>query len=261
MPTAELKGRRIAYETYGSEGPWVSIIHGGLAGAATWRPVANRLSRTTRLLTYDLRGYGGSDLGDGDFSCGDLAADLLALWDDVGLDHSVVLGFSLGGCIAQHLVELAPERLDGLLLESTTARLDPEAAESFLSRASTVEESGVEEDVSEHLQRAFSEGFRSKQPELVAQYADKLRDVDPQTQSRTFRALAEHDGRGMVAMARCPILIIRGGQDQTMHAEYVREIGELNSEARAVVLASAGHTIHIEAPSVFCHLVTDFVSA
>ena len=82
----------LARETSGTEGPWVTLVHGGLVASETWRHVAAALSRDRRVVTCDLRGYGAS-MALASPRVSDHAHDLIELWDDRGIDRGVVVGF------------------------------------------------------------------------------------------------------------------------------------------------------------------------
>lgn len=261
MPHAEVNGLRVAYHVHGDEGPWLTVVHGGLVGAVSWQRQASRLSAFCQVLTYDVRGYGDSDAGDESFAFTDLAGDLIGLWDTLGVERSFVLGFSAGGCVAQHMAAAAPDRVEGLVLESTAACLEPNAAAEFADRADAVARDGVGADVGEHVRRAFSARFRAEQPEVVSEYAAEIQRADAVTLARTFAALAAFDGRPALASVACPVLALAGGEDQGMHGGYAREIGRLAERSRVVVVPHLGHTMHIEAPSMFCHVVSDFVTS
>src|SRR5690242_13268761 len=115
MPTIERDGASLYYEEHGS-GPALLWIPGtGLRGI-TWEDQVERFQDAYRCITVDLRGSGASTGSDRDFSVQDLAADLAAVCDHLGVDRAVVIGLSLGSAVAQELALLRPNLVSGLVL-------------------------------------------------------------------------------------------------------------------------------------------------
>src|ERR1035438_3113648 len=85
-----------------------------------WEPVLRNLKRHFRLVLVDNRGSGRSDLPSGSFGVADMAGDVLAVLDRAGIRRAHVMGVSLGGMVAQELAVDHPQRVDGLVLVSTT---------------------------------------------------------------------------------------------------------------------------------------------
>ena len=76
----------------------------------------------------------------------------------------------------------------------------------------------------------------------------------------TFRAVARYDRLAEVGRIRCPVLVVAGDEDAAMGVPTAAELRDRIPEASLVVLRGAGHTIHIERPSTFAHLVSDFMA-
>jgi pimeloyl-ACP methyl ester carboxylesterase len=87
---------------------------------AGWQPVLRRLRRRFRLVLVDNRGSGGSDLPWAPFRVADMAADVVAVLDDARIRRAHVMGMSLGGLVAQELAAGYPDRVDALVLVSTS---------------------------------------------------------------------------------------------------------------------------------------------
>src|SRR5581483_4793692 len=85
-----------------------------------WGPLRERLARRYRVLSYDNRGIGESEIPPGPYTVDELAADGVAVLDEAGVERAHVLGASLGGYAAQALAAAAPERVERLVLASTS---------------------------------------------------------------------------------------------------------------------------------------------
>src|SRR5581483_11699268 len=92
-----------------------------------WGPLRERLARRYRVLSYDNRGIGESEIPPGPYTVDDLAGDGVAVLDEAGVERAHVLGASLGGFAAQALAAAHPDRVDRLVLACTS----PGGGDSF----------------------------------------------------------------------------------------------------------------------------------
>lgn len=115
----EIAGRRLAWRSVGGGAPLL-LVNGYAATAADWDPaMLARLSRSFEVICPDNRGMGDSELGEGELTVASMAADLLALLDELELDRLPVAGWSMGGFVAQRLAIDHPGRVSGLVLAGT----------------------------------------------------------------------------------------------------------------------------------------------
>jgi len=136
-------GGRLAYEEAGT-GPPLLLVS-GLGGLASfWRGFAQACSARFRVVTYDHRGVGRSSPLAGATSIADMAADLLALLDHLGIAATSLVGHSTGGAIAQHLAIHHPGRLSRLVLSATFARPCPYFQRLFEGRLEILDRLGLE---------------------------------------------------------------------------------------------------------------------
>ncbi|MEX2556641.1 MAG: alpha/beta hydrolase [Actinomycetota bacterium] len=261
MPSCLIRGADFHYELAGDAEPVLTLVHGGLAHSAVWRSQVPPLSLHARVLSLDLRGYGESGGADSGCTVAGWARDLIGLWDALELESSYLLGFSLGGMIAQEVALLAPERVAGLVLQSTSARLDEDARRAFMLRADVVEATGLAEELATHLQRAFSPRFLAEQPELVECYRREVARTDPAVLAASFRAVASFHRLDELPRISCPTLVLAGEEDQGGFARDALALRATIPNAALAILAGVGHTIHLEAPSTFTTMVRDFVDS
>lgn len=120
MSSFQFEGRKIAYTVHG-EGPRVTVlIHGLLFNQRLYRPLARELAgRGHRVITIDLLGHGLSDrpTDTQEYSMGAYARQVVGLLDHLGIDTAVVGGLSLGANTTLEVAALAPERVQGMLIE------------------------------------------------------------------------------------------------------------------------------------------------
>ena len=118
----------------------VVLVHGLADDHRAWRRVVAPLMLTRRVVLYDLRGHGGSPLGDdADGSLAQLGADLIGVLDDAEIERATIAGFSLGGTIAMRAAIDAPDRVSALALVGTSSRVNSAARGWYEERAALVE--------------------------------------------------------------------------------------------------------------------------
>ncbi|MEE8470206.1 MAG: alpha/beta hydrolase [Dehalococcoidia bacterium] len=122
MPTARIGDINVYYETYG-EGQPLLLIAGLGADLTGWILQIPEFSRKYRVIVFDSRGSGRTDAPDMPYSIEMLADDTAGLLDALGVEKAHILGLSMGGCIAQELALKYPQRVKGLILAATLARL------------------------------------------------------------------------------------------------------------------------------------------
>lgn len=103
-------GVTFAYDSSGSGDPPILLIHGMACNRTMWGPQVEHFARRHRVVAYDQRGHGESDKPvDSDYSAWGLADDAAWLCKELGLDHPVVVGHSLGGAVATALAARYPD--------------------------------------------------------------------------------------------------------------------------------------------------------
>jgi pimeloyl-ACP methyl ester carboxylesterase len=122
MPTARVNGINIHYQRAG-EGPDIVMIHGLAANLAFWYfRIFPALIKDFRVTIYDLRGHGKSDMPPSGYTSAQMAFDLHALMDHLGVTKTHLVGHSFGGEVALHYAALHPERAMSLTLADARVR-------------------------------------------------------------------------------------------------------------------------------------------
>ena len=120
MPKANVGDIEIYYEEHG-QGPPLIMILGLGQDIATWSFQISELSNRLRLIIFDNRDSGKSSRCMDSYTTKTMAQDIIGLMDHLRIDQAHILGTSMGGMIAQQVVLMAPERVNSLILVSTTS--------------------------------------------------------------------------------------------------------------------------------------------
>ena len=259
MPNIDVEGARLAYTVSGS-GPDVLMIQGiGVEGNG-WRPQMDGLGDRYRILTFDNRGIGASELRGGRFDMARLAADALAVADAAGAAHFHLVGHSMGGVIAQAVALVAPERIKSLALLCTFAR-GREAARVTPALLLTMLRMRLG---TRPMRRAAFLSLVLPLPVLAemtpaqrARCAEELHPLfghdlaeQPPIVLKQLRATARYDAYAKLAeLGRIRTLVVSGRHDRLARTEYGRALAAAIPGARYVEIEDGGHglTIHLAA--------------
>lgn len=236
----------------GPEG-WV-FLHAFPLHAAMWRPQLERLPSGWRALAPDLRGFGGTDAPHEDaYTMEEMADDVAALMDKVGLHRAVVVGLSMGGYVAQQLWARHRDRVRALVLACTRARADtPEERERRLELAARVEREGIGPVVDFYLPRFFQTKGRRDDSALVERVRRWMEEAHPAAVARALRGMAQRpDMTAALAELDVPLLVLGGREDALVPPAEVEALAASLPNAELVLLDDAGHLANLEQVDAF----------
>jgi 3-oxoadipate enol-lactonase len=235
---------QLHHEVRGNGSHTIVLTHGLAGSGSLWREQVRGLSAEFRVVTWDLRGHGQSGATTDAFTLTDLAEDLGAVLDDVGIDRAVVLGHSAGGVIAMRFALDHPDRVAALILVGTAGQCNQRAADFYEQLASQAIESGME-SVHRNLGLA-AEGATAGDPLTFAGVA------------RCMANLLNEPLTPEVERIRCPTLIIVGDKDFIGAGGSVT-LSRRIPGSRLEIIPERGHGIFLEDPEGFNAMVTAFV--
>jgi 2-succinyl-6-hydroxy-2,4-cyclohexadiene-1-carboxylate synthase len=248
------------------DAPPVLLLHGFLGSGEDWREVMEGLPGL-RCIAPDLPGHGHSlALDDPDAFSFEAATALLAgLLDELGVETCAVVGYSMGGRLALHFALQCPERCDRLVLESASPGLktgDGRAARirSDEALALRLESGSFDEFISDWYRQPLFEPL-AQSPGFERLLASRRRG-DPLALARALRGLGTGRQPSLwerLPELRVPALFVAGALDPKF-AATARQMAADASDARAEIVAGAGHTVHAERPPAFTDLLKSFLS-
>ncbi|WEH38635.1 alpha/beta fold hydrolase [Streptomyces sp. AM 2-1-1] len=209
---------------------------------ALWDGVAPALSRTRRVVRWDLPGHGGSPAGliGAGATVADLGRLVLSLADTLALRRFSYAGVSLGGAVGLWLAAHHPERVDRLAVVCSSARFgDPRA---WRDRAARVRARGTGPVADGAAARWFTPGF------TVPALLDDLRAADPGAYAACCDALASYDLRPLLSSIGAPTLAVAGREDPATPPAHAREIADGVPGAALLELPGASHLAPAERP-------------
>lgn len=240
--------------------PAVVLIHGLGGDAGFWAAELPLLAARYRVLAVDLRGSGRTPGGPAPFTIEDLALDVLAILDQAGIDTAHVVGFSLGGTVAQALAVAAPRRVRGLVLAATFACTGTQAR-LFLQAVGSVYAGGAtpEQVYGLVLPWLFSHGFLSRP--AAAPYLAYPEDAGDEQSCddwlRLLQAMLAFDGRGALSRIHAPTLVLSGDEDRLAPLDGAHTLVAGLPQATLAVVPG-GHLINVESPHRFVDALSTF---
>jgi 3-oxoadipate enol-lactonase len=249
---------RLFYRWDGPEGLPTLLLSNSLGSTlAMWDAQIPDWSGHFRVLRYDTRGHGSSDVTPGPYDLGLLGRDVVALLDALELKSVSFCGLSLGGMIGMWLASNAPARLARLVLCNTAARLgEPEL---WNSRIEAVRAGGMEAVADTVIGRWFTPGFRQANPQAIDRVRDMLLGTPPEGYAACAAAIRDMDLRAELGRIATPTLVVTGAQDPATPPELGRYIAEHIRSSQLVEFDTA-HLSNIEAAPVFTRTVLKFLT-
>jgi pimeloyl-ACP methyl ester carboxylesterase len=275
--SSPVDGFRLAYERDGT-GPAVVLLHGWPGDHADYRDVVARLRDRADVVVPDLRGFGASDKGAGDYSAQGQARSVLGLIDELGLSAPVIAGYDVGSRVTQTIARLAPERVSAIVvcppLPGVGERvLEPEAQREFwyqpFHRLGLAAEliDGRPEAVRAYL-RHFWAHWSGPSYEPGEAELDRLTELYAAPGAFTASIEWYRAGSGTVAMALAeqppppahriavPTRVLWPEHDPLFPPDWGDRLDEFFSDVGLRRLPGVGHFVPLEAPEEFAHTVT-----
>lgn len=251
-------GRKLAYEVKG-EGDPIVFVHGVGAYKESWDGVVAYLSEHYRCYYIDLRGHGASDPVPGPYSLEQLTNDLWQFLDGVGLDRVILVGFSLGGLIAQQMALSNAARLKKLILVSTVADRTKAEKERVRNRASNLQKAGAGDHLTKSVERWFSKAFIAAHPEVIEERQRRVLMNDPASYKAAYEVLANSDLGAHLHQITVPTLVMTGENDIGSTPRMAAVIKERVPDSRLRILPGLRHSVLLEAPSLVAQEILAFL--
>ena len=235
------------------EGLPVVLIHGFPFNRQMWGPQLRALSAVYRVISYDVRGHGASDVGDGQYSLELFVDDLLGILESLNLKQAVLCGLSMGGYIALRMAERNPERVKALVLCDTKSEAD--GNEAKLKRAASVlavKKNGSVAFAQEFVKAVLTEETLQSRPELVRSVAALIAGNTPLGIAGALLAMVSRtDTTPALPYLSFPALILVGEQDKLTPPSAAEAMRKALPHAELHVIPQAAHLSNLENPEVF----------
>lgn len=230
--TVELDGRGTTFVREldrGGSGPTIVLLHGWtVTGALNWFPHYEALAAIGRVVSIDHRGHGRGIRPDGPFLLEDAAADVIALIEHLELGPSIVVGYSMGGTIAQLLARRRPDLVAGLVLSGTWTSGPSTQRFNRLLRIAGVGGKAIRKLPEERQARLVERAFRMVQGrdplERPQWFIDEVRSASMPHIVDAGRELARFDSRPWLSSLRMPVGVLVTARDTIVSPGHQHEL-------------------------------------
>jgi 2-succinyl-6-hydroxy-2,4-cyclohexadiene-1-carboxylate synthase len=250
------------------DGAPLIVLHGFTGSTETWADLGSRIGARCMMIAVDLPGHGmsTSPMIPERYDLNRLSDDLARVMDAIQIESATILGYSMGGRAALRMALNRPERIDALILESTSPGIEDDAEREARTRS--------DNELAEFIEREGVEAFVNRWETLSLWATQRSLPLETREELRRQRLAGNPAGlagslRGAGAGAAesvamrlkeigAPSLLIAGELD-SKYTVIMRAMHQAMSGSRIVIVKDAGHAVHLERPDEFASLVGDFV--
>lgn len=249
----------INFERTGAGQPLV-LVHGVGANLQSWDEVADELKADFDVIRLDLRGHGQSASISETISIDGFATDVIAVMDAANVAKAALVGFSLGGLIAQRLAVGWPDRFDHVVLLSAVADRTPEERQKVVDRLSMIRQGGIETVLGAAHDRWFTESFARAHPEVIEQRMAELRAVDLPSYLEAYRVFGQTELVDTLHAITHPTLVMTGEFDQGSNVRMAETMRRLIPNSELKILPRLKHSVLVEASAPIAGHVREFLT-
>jgi pimeloyl-ACP methyl ester carboxylesterase len=240
----------------------VVLLHAFPLGAGMWEPQIRGIPHGWRLITPDLRGFGGSTATDGPSpTMDDYAIDVMSLLSELGITRAVIGGCSMGGYATFALLRRQPELASGVVLVDTRMGVDSSEGRanrrSMLALVDREGPSGVARDM---MPKLLGQTTRDSDPTIESTVRRLIKQQSPDgIRGAIQRMMDRLDATAVLQGLRVPTLVVVGEEDALTPVEESRRMAAAIPGAQLEVIPGAGHLSNLEQPERFNAVLAKFL--
>jgi pimeloyl-ACP methyl ester carboxylesterase len=261
MPQIILDNQVIKYIETGIGEP-IIFIHGVGMDHTMWNDQMNFLASQYRIIAYDMIGHGESAKPKGDYKLINFVEQLRVLMDGLEIEKAHVIGFSMGGMVAQLFGVVYPKRVRSLCIMSAVANRTTEQQKAVLDRVKQVESYGHVTTIDAALARWFNESYYNEHSEIITTIRDRLATNDPTSYLKAYKVFATADQEIWEKLEQIdsPTLIITGEEDIGSSPEMSRQMHKKIKGSELIIVPSIRHMLPIEGKDIVNQILHTFVT-
>lgn len=246
---AQINGISMHYRVDGDAGKPAVVLHHPLAANLTiWDEVTEALARDYRVVRFDARGHGQSEVSAAPYDFATLSRDVTALLDHLGLDRVHFIGLSMGGMVGQFLGLDHAKRFKTLQLMATTSRIPPEGRPLWADRVKMARGQGMAAMPAPSLQRWLTEKNRQNAT-LVARMTEMISTTPVEGYAGWCQAIEKLDVTDRLKGIALPTQVIVGSEDPGTPPAAAEVIHKGIPGSKLIVMPAVSHMICVEDPA------------
>ena len=235
------------------------FVHGYLGGSPQWNSQVEQFSEAFNVGTPDLHGFGLNAHLEAPETITGFAKDVLNELDQQGIERFCLVGHSMGGMTAQEIMKLAPQRVIKLVLYGTgPVGIMPGRFETIETSRNRAQHDGVAATARRISAKWFVGGEDNKAYESCANIAQM---ASMQAVMAGLTAMESWSGEAELTKINSPTLVLWGDQDQSYQWALPEQLWREISGASLSVIAGCAHAVHLEKPTLFNAVLSDFLNS
>lgn len=237
-----VNGVRFNYAVDGPEGaPWVVCAHALANDLGLWDGLTARLSDAYRVLRYDQRGHGATEVVPGPYSFPMLLSDAIGLMNALDIEKAHWVGLSIGGMIGYGLAIEHGDRLHSVVACDSRPDAPPEYAAYFQGRIDKARTYGMAGLVDSTIERWFTPESVAQPLPQISRIGSIIASTSPLGHEGCCEALKTLSYGSRLHQINVPTLILGGAKDKGAPPEALAAAAAKIPGARHVVVPNAGH--------------------
>lgn len=233
------------------------LLHGFVGGSGYWVPQEAALEHGFDLISLDLPGFAGSASTDPPDSLAGYAQSVVAALDELGVDRFSIMGFSMGGMIAQELTRTNLNRVQSLVLYGSSAVGDlPHRFESWNDAIARLDRDGVDAITDKTVSTWFVDG---KDHPYYSMCREACRGASKSACMKAMRAMQGWRSVEWLHEIKTPTLVVVGDKDRSTKPSDSIVLWEGIPNSQFCILPGCAHGAHLEKPDLFNEVLADFL--
>ncbi len=252
---ATVPGARIFYRDTGGSGVPVILLHANTGSSRVWEyQIPAFVAAGYRVIAFDRRGWGRTEINSTDPQPGTAADDLLALLDQLHLDRVHVIGTAAGGFVALDFVLSYPQRVRSLVIANSIGAVqDPEYL-ALGQRIRPPEFAKLPPDF-----RELGPSYRASNAAGAARWVELEKISRPPGPPAPAQPLRNHVTFAMLETIHTPTLLLTGDADLYAPPPILPLFAARIKGSETLIIPEAGHSAYWEQPEVFNRAVLKFL--
>jgi pimeloyl-ACP methyl ester carboxylesterase len=263
-----VNGARLWYEDTGSGKP-VTLVHAAVCDHRQWDEQVPALAEYYRVIRFDMRGYGESEIKPGKASLSD---DIRGVLDALGVERTALMGCSMGGAASIDFTVTHPERVGALItvgsgLSGAPDHENPPEQVAVMEEAIAAQNAGDITRLTELEARYWCQGFARTADQVKPSVMKRFIEMETNNNRRYFAGEGKDTefppldppAFGRLGSLTVPTLVIVGSGDEAGVQAMADDIANGIPGARKVVMAGLGHVPNMDEPEEFNRIILEFL--
>jgi 3-oxoadipate enol-lactonase len=245
------------YEIEG-EGPWLTLSHSLACDLHMWDPQMELLTKHFKVLRFDTRGHGKSNVPSAPYTLEALGQDVVELFLELGIQRTHWMGLSMGGMIGQTMALKWPQLFLSLVLADTTSRRPENAVQMWADRTKVAREQGMQGLLEITLKRWFTQPYIDANSAKLQKIAKGILETPVEGFAGCSSAIAHIDTFDRLKEINCPTMIIVGIEDHGTPPEMAKKIHSQIKDSVLHIIPDASHISNVEQTEIFNQHLVEF---